>query len=123
MTDIRASLNHIVEAIDRISEYTADGFQAFSKSQLIKDAVVRQLEIIGEASRRIRDATAARTRQPTRENPYFISHPEIPWKQMIDFRQIAMHEYEAVNPEIVWNAVTELPAIRRRILEIRDRKN
>ncbi len=122
MTDVRSSLNHIVEAIDRITEYTARGFEDFARSQMIKDAVVRQMEIIGEAARRIRDETASPGRQPARENPLFVRQADIPWKQMIDFRQIASHEYEAVDSTLVWDAVTELPAIRRRVLAIRDRE-
>lgn len=119
MTDVRASLNHIVEAIDRVAEYTKAGFEAFDRSQLVEDPLVRQLEIIGEAARRIRDATGSRPRQPARENRYFSAHPDVPWKEMIDFRRIAGREYERVDTRIVWNVVTELPAIRRRILKIR----
>lgn len=120
MRDVRPYLNHIIEAIDRIRDYTSEGFPTFAASQKTQDAVIRQMEIIGEAARRVRDATATRVRQSARENPFFLAHPLIPWKAMIDFRQLAQHEYERIDLDLVWQAVMELPAIRRALLAIRN---
>ena len=66
----------------------------FAQSELHQSALVRPLEIIGEAARRI----SAETQQ---------SHPEIPWQQMIGMRNRLIHEYFRVNLEAVWETVQD----------------
>ncbi len=71
--------------------------EEFQRSDLHQSAVMRALEIIGEASRRVSDETRA-------------SHPEIPWEQMIGMRNRLLHEYSRVNVQTVWDTVqTDLP--------------
>ncbi len=61
----------------------------FSQDELIQDAVLRNLEIIGEAARKV--------------SPQFqTSHPEIPWKEMIGLRNRIVHEYFQINLAAVW---------------------
>ena len=70
---------------------------AFEQSELHQNAVMRSLEIIGEAARRVS--------QSTRE-----AHPEIPWEQMIGLRNRLIHEYFRVNLATVWETVhNDLP--------------
>lgn len=65
------------------------------------DAVVRNLEIIGEASRHVPENITEK-------------HPEIPWRDMGDMRNLLSHEYFGVNEKIVWETVTnDLPALVR----------
>ncbi|MFP4421528.1 MAG: DUF86 domain-containing protein [Desulfococcaceae bacterium] len=61
-----------------------------------QDSVIRRLEIIGEAARRVSDHTRA-------------AHPEIPWKAMISMRNQMIHEYDGVDLEVVWNTVQKDP--------------
>ncbi len=92
--DIRVFIDDILESIDKIREYTGsitkDDF--FAKSQ-IQDAVIRRLEIIGEAVKHI---------------PQEIrwAHQEIPWQQIAGMRDVLIHEYFGVKLERVWKVIT-----------------
>lgn len=104
--DERLHLADIADAIDRILTYTAGGRQAFFADTMIQDAVVRNLEILGEAIRAITDATRG-------------AHPEIPWKKIVGTRDRVLHGYFRVDLEIVWEVVAaELPALRRQIIAL-----
>jgi len=64
-----------------------------------QDAVIRRLEIIGEASRRISEETCK-------------TYPELPWSEMISMRNIMIHEYDEVDLNIVWETtVNDLPPL------------
>ena len=103
MTDDRANLLHVRDAIERIFEYTADGQEAFFAENKTQDAVVRNLEIIGEAvknlSRELRDA-----------------HTDIPWRQIAGMRDKMIHEYFGVNLQLVFDVVRlELPKLKDKV--------
>jgi uncharacterized protein with HEPN domain len=91
-------LEDVQEAIRRIRAYvtgmTAGTFLTDIKTQ---DAVIRNLEIIGEATKNLSEAIRAK-------------HPEVPWKSMAGVRDRLIHHYFGVNFDIVWQIVTmELP--------------
>ncbi len=89
-------LSHILQAIERIDRHTAGLEQiGFLASELIQDAVIRNLEVIGEAANNIR-----------RVNPQFaMAHPEIPWSVMYAMRNHLSHGYDQVDLQIVWKTV------------------
>ena len=93
-------LQHILEAIARIQEYTAGlPRREFDANQMLIDAVVRNFEILGEAARHV---------------PKHIqdSHPEVPWKEMQKMRHVLVHDYYMVNLDIVWSAIqNDLPPL------------
>ncbi len=97
---------HILDAIAKIEEYAAPGWEAFARESLRQDAVIRQLEIVGEATKRISEATRAR-------------FPGVPWRKASGLRDFLIHDYSSVDAEIVW-AVTEnhLPAYRDAVRKI-----
>jgi uncharacterized protein with HEPN domain len=100
-------LRDIREAIDRIETYvmgmTDTEFMADYKTQ---DAVVRNLEIIGEATKNLSEDLRTK-------------HPEIPWKNISGVRDRLIHHYFGVNLDIVWEIVTlELPLLKPKIEEI-----
>src|SRR5664279_3355738 len=101
-------LEHIVEAIDRATAYLqpVPDIEAFDKNTQVQDAVVRNIEIIGEAVSKIQSVA-----------PDFIKrHSELPWTQMRGMRNIAIHEYFFVDLEIVWTTVKDdLPKLKQRI--------
>jgi uncharacterized protein with HEPN domain len=98
--DPRVYLAHITECIDRIQEYTTQGREAFFVSRLTQDAVVRNLEIIGEAARRVPES-------------YRQAHPHIPWREMAGLRDVLIHDYEGVDISRVWLVIeNELPLVR-----------
>jgi len=94
-------LGDILEAIERIESYTTGvGEAAFFDSNLLQDAVIRQLEIIGEAAKRL--------------SPSFRSAcPGVPWKDIIGMRAKLAHDYMTVDLQAVWDTVVrDIPALR-----------
>ncbi len=100
-------LQDIIEAADAIEKFLSNVPKSeFLQNDLIQSAVLQKLAIIGEASARITDNLKT-------------SHTEIPWKQIIGFRNIAVHAYFSMNWEIVWVAATQnAPTLRKKIKEI-----
>ncbi len=100
-------LGHMLEAVARIRSYTAGmdlaGFQA---QKLIQDAVIRNIEIVGEAARNV-----------VRKDPGFASaHPAVPWSQAIRMRDRVSHGYFAVELVEIWKTVQhDLPQIEAQV--------
>ena len=96
-------LEHIIQAIQRIKRYTDDMSEvAFLENELVQDAVIRNIEIIGEAARNIE-----------RNDPVFAAqHAEIPWEVIYAMRNRVAHGYFKVDLEIVWNTIHyDLPGL------------
>lgn len=104
--DPRIYLAQILERIVRIEGFTPGGKKSFLADPLIQDAVIRNLEVIGEASRRV-------------GAEYQAAHPEIPWREMAGLRNILIHDYESVNLEKIWQVVEkELPSVKGALKKI-----
>jgi uncharacterized protein with HEPN domain len=91
-------------AMDKIARYTA-GMEraAFLVDEKTIDAVVRNVEIIGEASRQVPDEFKAR-------------HPALPWAQMVGLRNRIVHDYAGIDLELIWEIVQHsLPDLRVRL--------
>lgn len=100
-------LAHMLEAIERISRYTADIDEvAFLNDELIQDAVIRNLEILGEASNNIQ-----------KHFPEFAaSNPQLPLAFAYQMRNAVAHGYFKVDYEVVWKTIHgDLPALYRQI--------
>jgi uncharacterized protein with HEPN domain len=94
-------LKDIVQAINKI-----DGYIQVIKNEMVIDAVVRNLEIIGEASKNI---------------PPHIrkSYSDVPWEAMYGMRNILIHEYFGVDTKVVWHtAKNHLPALQKQLERI-----
>ncbi|MCB2206437.1 DUF86 domain-containing protein [bacterium] len=93
MRDARIYLDDILHSISRIENYvwqmTSEDFESDEKTQ---DAVIRNLEIIGEAVGKLPDTI-------------LLSHSEIEWHKIKALRNILVHEYFGINIEIVWDVV------------------
>lgn len=106
MKDDNVYLVHIFECIKSIQEYVITGEKEFFDKKIIQDAVVRNLEIIGEASKKI-------------SQEFKLNHTDIPWKEMSGLRNVLIHDYFGVDLKIVWNVVAgELPKILNKIISI-----
>jgi len=91
--DWRVRIEDILEAIERVRRYAAGLDEtAFVRDDRTVDAVIRNLEVIGEAAKRV---------------PQHVTehHPEVPWSRMTEMRNILVHEYHSVDPSIVFDCV------------------
>ena len=103
MKDPAIYLRHIRDAIARIEKYTAQGRTAFFDDTMVQDAVIRNLEVIGEAVRNLPPDLRRR-------------YPEIPWRSITALRNVLIHEYFGVDLEIVWRVVQRrIPALKRHV--------
>lgn len=100
-------LRHILDAIHQIRTYLEHvSEEKFLQTPLLQDAVVRQLEIIGEASRNLSDNLHQ-------------SHPKIPWQQVIALRNRLTHAYFSINYQTVWEIIqVDLPYLEQQIKAI-----
>ena len=104
-------LNHILEAIKRIEEYVSElDEMAFLGNKLIQDAVIRNFEVIGEASNNIE-----------KRFPEFVAaHPELPLASAYQMRNAVSHGYFQVDFEILWKTIQrDLPGLHTKVEEIR----
>jgi uncharacterized protein with HEPN domain len=103
-------LRHVVEAIDNIQEYT-DGMDAvaFKTDRKTQDAVIRNLEVIGEACNNL-----------VRQDPDFATqHSDVPWGFAYEMRNALSHGYFKVDLAIVWSTVvSDLPGLRRQLVSL-----
>ena len=101
MKDDRVYLRHIRDAIARIDSYVARGRDAFLAETMVQDAVIRNLEVIGEAVKNLSDSLRAQ-------------HQEVPWTRIAGMRDVLIHGYFGVRVETVWAAVeNRLPELKR----------
>ncbi|NEQ46804.1 MAG: DUF86 domain-containing protein [Leptolyngbya sp. SIOISBB] len=88
-----SSLWDMVNAIHRIQEFTANmTYSAYLDSALVQSAVERQLEILGEAGRRLSDE-------------FRQAHPKIDWRRIIGLRNILIHRYDEIRQQTIWQTV------------------
>jgi uncharacterized protein with HEPN domain len=110
LRDYKAYINDILEAIDRIESYTTNlTFDNFSESRLYQDAIVRNLEIIGEAVKRL-------------PKELIEKYPDMEWKKIAGLRDILIHAYFGIDIEIVWDVVeNKIPELKNQILLIQSK--
>ena len=102
MKDNSIYIDHIRQSIGNILEYTKGLTKKdFSKNKLVQDAVIRNFEIIGEASKKV-------------PSEYRKIHFEVPWKEMSGMRDKLVHDYIGVDIEVIWKTIKEdLPALKK----------
>lgn len=96
-------LRHIVDAIMKVEDYVSVGHQVFMTSSHWQDAVIRQLEIIGEATKRLSAELRSR-------------HADLPWRRIAGLRDVLIHNYMGVDINAVWEITQkELPVLKKSI--------
>ncbi len=106
--DIGLFIEDILKSIKNIEEFSKNlNKEKFSKNNLRQSAIIRQLEIIGEAVKNI-------------PNSFRGKYPKIAWKDIAGFRDILSHAYFGVNLERVWNIIeNDLPKLKEEINKIK----
>ncbi len=105
--DKKLFLNDIIESIDAILDYVK-GYELedFKTNRLVYQAVIREFEIIGEATKNIYEFLKEK-------------YPNYPWRLIIDFRNKISHEYFGVDFVLIWNTIfLKLPELQKIIKEI-----
>lgn len=105
-------IHDILKSIDKVDKYI-DGMTLaqFKKNELVIDAVIRNFEIIGEASKNVPIAIQQ-------------SYSDLPWKQMNGMRNTLIHEYFGVDLDTIWyTAKKELPSLKKLLIDLLANKN
>ena len=102
--DYKAYLDDILQAIARIRRATCGvTYDEFAANEEKTDAVVRNLQVIGEAAKKIPDAIRS-------------AHPEVEWKRIAGLRDIVVHDYFGIDLEVIWDVVrSKLPELDENI--------
>ncbi len=102
----RPYLLHAREAAQWALDYAETGKINFLEDRKTQDAIIRNLEILGEAVKQLSDDLKN-------------EHPEVPWKQIAGLRDKLIHEYFGVNLDLIWEVVeTELPKLVKQLKKI-----
>ena len=93
--DPQVFIDHILECIELVEDYlNGKSIEDFMGSTQLQDAVIRRIEIIGEATKNL-------------PQDFKDRHPDIPWKEMAGMRDIIVHEYFGVDLKLTWRVATE----------------
>ncbi len=107
MKDNTVFLKHILDAIKLLREYLKDkSYEDFKNNRMLQDAVIREIEIIGEATKNLSEE-------------FRNKYPDIPWRQIAGMRDKLIHGYFGVDLDAVWDTATkDIPQLKIKIQEI-----
>lgn len=107
--DNLAYINHIHDSLLKITKYiSTHNFNEFLNNDWDRDAVIRNLEIIGEAATNTTDE-------------FKNKHPNIEWRKIKNFRNILAHDYADIDINVVWTIITiNIPELQKQIEELLD---
>jgi uncharacterized protein with HEPN domain len=89
----------MLQCIDNIVADTSEGREVFMSNRMVRDAVMRNLQVMTESSKRVSDAMKSRA-------------PEVPWPDLAGFRNVAVHDYLHIDYDVVWTFVERVPELR-----------
>lgn len=106
-----AYLQHMLDAISNIKTFTENvDANEFKNNELVQSAVIRQIEIIGEATKKVSDKTKAH-------------YPDVPWRDIAGMRDKLIHGYFGVDIDAVWDTIQrDIPTLQQYVEKILDKK-
>lgn len=101
----KARVNDILDCIGKIENYTQGlDYPTFLESTVVQDAVVRNIEVIGESAKKV-------------SVEFKGDHPEIPWKSIMSMRDNLIHDYNNVDFAEVWDTIqNDIPGLKKQLL-------
>jgi uncharacterized protein with HEPN domain len=105
--DLNLFLDDILESIELLEKYTKDlSLEIFYEDSQIQDAIIRRIEIIGEAAKHFPESVRER-------------HPKIPWRDVIGMRNYIVHDYFGINYDLLWEVATkDIYELKKEMLKI-----
>jgi uncharacterized protein with HEPN domain len=98
-----AYIRHMIDSIKKIESYSSVGKEEFLTVSHWQDAIIRNLEILGEASKRL-------------SKPLKSRYPDIQWRNIAGLRDVLIHDYMGVDLSTVWNVVEHnLPILKKQL--------
>jgi len=106
--DLKLFIYNIMDSIENIESFLKEiSKESFFKDGLRQSAVIRQLEVIGEATKNIPDS-------------FRKKYPEIPWKKIVGLRDIIIHTYFEIDLDITWEIIKkDLPLLKKQVQNIK----
>ena len=109
MIDDLLYIQHILTCVEKIQRHTRAGPEAFLSDDMVQDAVVRNLQVLAESSKRVSHAAQSLA-------------PDVPWRSMAGFRNIAVHDYLGLDLARIWDIVAvDLPVLQERLKDLKDK--
>lgn len=104
-------LEHILESIKDIESFSRDvSKEELSKNREKLNAIVRSIEIIGEAAKNI-------------PGSFKKEHPQVAWKEIVGARDVLIHHYFGIDLNILWEVIKkDIPILKKQILEIKEKE-
>lgn len=103
MRDEGLHLVDLLQRVRRIESFMSAGRAEFDRSVMMQDAILRNLEVMGEAAKHVSPATRT-------------EYPEVPWRRIAGLRDVLIHAYPWVKLDQVWEICTgDLPPLRERL--------
>lgn len=100
MKDDKFYVIHVLEEIARLETFAAGGREAFFSSDLVRYAVLRSLQTLGESIKRLSEGVKA-------------AYPQVDWKGIVALRNVLVHDYLDLDPEEIWNIVAlDVPVLK-----------